>query len=205
MILASVACTAPSPVRSLSTATKKCHAVPQSILTCRGILKSLSDVSLLTLLLGKRQQEAEWVTTTTEGSKFHQRYGLLFEEYRGPEIGRRDATLDVDLATGRVDRGKLLVLRERPLQTVPVPKFDNNCLRLGSNRVYRYHLQLLSNTADLIVCTCALFPIVKPDTDKDTDQVIGMVMLLSEALVLLVQTMEYATLCIGPALEKYNE
>ena len=60
-------------------------------------------------------------------------------------------------------------------------------------------------TADLIVYTCAIFPIVGPDTDKDTDRVIGMMMLLSEALVLLVQTMEYVTLGIGPALEKYDE
>ena len=234
-------------------------------LTFRGILKSLSDMSLLTLFLGKRQQEAEWVTTTTEGSKFHQRYGLLFEEYRGPAIGRRDATLDVDPATGRVDRGKLVVLSERPLWTVPVPKFENNRLRLGSSRVYRYHLQLmsklldmitiilvgcivagvgntddnissivtlialslilllllrtanpfmsrfnmlvllLSHTADLIVYTCALFLIVGPDTDEDTNQVIGLVMLLSEALVLLVQMLEYATLGLGLAFEKYDE
>ena len=227
--------------------------------------KPRSKITLLTLLLGNRQEEAKWVTTTTEGSKFHQRYGLLFEEYRGPATGRRDATLEIDPATGWVDRGKLVALEERPLWTLPLPKLENNRLRLRSTKVCRHHLQLMSklldviklilvgciiagvgNTvdniasiialialsltltlllrisnpflsrfnmsmllmsevADLIVYACALVLILGPENDEDTDRGIGTVMLLSEALVLLVQMMEYAALGIGTGLAGYEK
>ena len=237
----------------------------ENALTFREILESLSNMTLLTLLLGDPQEEADWVTTKTQGSKFHARYGFLFEEHRGPAIGRRDVTLEVDPATGRVDRGELVILRERPLLIVPHLTFENNRLRVRSKKIYRYHLQLttklldimktilvgcivagvgdtddnissivalialslililllriakpfpsrldmlmllLAEVADLIVYTCALFLIIGPDTDEDTDQEIGMALLLSEAFALLALIMEYSILSLGLTMEGYDE
>ena len=237
----------------------------ENALTFREILELLSNMTLLTLLLGDHQEEADWVTTKTQGSKFHARYGFLFEEHRGPAIGRRDVTLEVNATTGRVNRGELVILRERPLLIVPYLTVENKRLRVRSKKVYRYHLQLttklldimktilvgcivagvgdtddnissivalialslililllriakpfpsrldmlmllLAEVADLIVYTCALFLIIGPDTDEDTDQEIGMALLLSEAFALLALIMEYTILSLGLTMEGYDE
>ena len=118
-------------------------------LTCSEFLSSLSTMSFMTLLFGEHQEEAEWVSTKTQGSKFNARFGALFEEHRGPAIGRRDVTYDVDPEKLTVDRGELVILKERPLMTVPVISTHDGRLRFGTVHIYRYHLQIMAKLLDI--------------------------------------------------------
>lgn len=232
--------------------------------SCMELLANLTDMTLLTLLLGEHQEEAEWVTTKTQGSKFSARFGFLFEEHRGPAVGLRDASLEIDPFTGRVDRGELVYLRERPLIVIPAFGKKDSPFYTPKKRIYRYHIQmltkvldisktilvgcivagvgntddnassivalialslililllriakpfpsrwdmfllLLAELADLIVYTCALFLVLGPDTSEDTEQNIGMALLLSEAFALLGTIIEYSLISVGLSIGTYE-
>eukprot|EP00210_Caulerpa_lentillifera_P008309 g7929.t1 len=118
-------------------------------LTCAEFYRLLSSMNWMTLLFGEQQSEAEWSSTRQQGSKFVARFGPLFEEHRGPAIGRKDATLQIDPITGRVDRGTLVVIQERPLLCTPsLGKRGSYCF-IPRTKIYRYHLQILAKLVDM--------------------------------------------------------
>lgn len=117
--------------------------------SCGEIIANIAGMTFLTLILGEHQHEAEWATTKTQGSKFMARYGVLFEEYRGPPIGRRDVSLEIDPNTGVVDRGELVILKERPLLVLPAIGHIGYGIRFSAIRIYRYHIQMVAKLLDI--------------------------------------------------------
>eukprot|EP00210_Caulerpa_lentillifera_P005726 g5474.t1 len=236
--------------------------------SCGEIYEILSNMNLLTLLFGEHQNEADWTSTRQQGSKFVARFGPLFEDHRGPAIGRRDATLDIDPVTGKVDRGTLVVIRERPLFTIPAIGRQGYLFYIPKTKIHRFHLQILAKLldisktilvgcivagvgnsednvgsvialialsltllflfrlakpfpsrmdmllliltefADLIVYTCALFLLLGPDVDQDTQDNIAFALILSEGFSLIAMVIEYTLISIGIGLlawEAYDE
>jgi len=117
--------------------------------SCIEVYQLLSRMNWMTRLFGEHLNDAEWSATRKQGSKFVARYGPLFEEHRGPAIGRRDATLEVDPITGRVDRGTLVVIRERPLVAIPSIGRPHSLFYLPRIKIYRFHLQSVAKLLEI--------------------------------------------------------
>lgn len=228
--------------------------------TCGEVYQLLSNMNWLTLLFGEHQSEADWTATRQQGSKFVARYGPLFEEHRGPAIGRRGATLEIDPITGKVDRGELVGIKERPLISIPAIGKEGSLFYLPKKKIYRFHLQILAKMldisktilvgcivagvgnsddnigsivaliglsftllflfrlakpfpsrldmllliltelADLIVYTCALFLLIGPDADQETYDNVAVALIFSEGFALVAMIIEYTLISIGLAL-----
>ena len=67
------------------------------------------------LLIGPLRPEGRWQTLKSPDSRFLRKYGVLFEDNRGPPMVVRGATWAVDPVTGYVNRGRLEYHLGRPL------------------------------------------------------------------------------------------
>ena len=68
------------------------------------------------LLIGPLRPEGRWQTLKSPDSRFLRKYGVLFEDNRGPPMVVRGATWEVENhATGYVNRGKLEYHLGRPI------------------------------------------------------------------------------------------
>lgn len=229
------------------------------------IYQLVSNMNWMTRLFGEHLNDAEWSATRRQGSKFVARYGPLFEEHRGPAIGRRDATLEVDPITGRVDRGTLVVIRERPLAAIPSIGRPGSIFHLPRIKIYRFHLQsvakllditktilvgcivagvgnsrdnvgsivalvilsltllllfrigkpfpsrvdmlvlLITELADLIVYSCALYLLLGPDADQETYDNISVALIISQGFGLVSMASEYVLISLGMVLIAWEE
>lgn len=73
-------------------------------------MRILSEV-----FIGPVRPEGRWQVLKSPDSRFLRKYGVLFEDNRGPPMVLRDATYVTDPATGWVNRGKLEPHLGRPL------------------------------------------------------------------------------------------
>lgn len=112
-------------------------------------LKGVWNLGLISILLGPEQQQGEWIGNGSHGYLFMARFGVLFEGYRGPAVIRVNASYNVDPVTRYVDRGKLLVVKKRPLFVVPSLRIPCvNWTVFESINVHRHHLQLSTTTLE---------------------------------------------------------
>ena len=151
--------------------------------SCREIIRSISNMTILTLFFGEHQEEAEWVGTKTQGSKFNARFGVLFEDHRGPAVGRRNVTYEIDPETKQVNRGDLVILRQRPLFAVPSIKVENNRMHISKKRIYRHHVQSMAKI--LSISKTVLVGCIVAGVGNEKDNAACIVALIVASMVLV--------------------
>jgi len=138
------------------------------------------DRYILTPAIGPKQAKVCWVSTNTEHSRFVERFGPMFEDYRGHVVMKRDSH-----RRGVIDKKKETLSLLDPLHEKPLFTVKTSIRRRGPPKKIPFYRHSFQTCMGVLLLSKLVFLGVLVKADDDNESLPQLLILLCTSIVVL--------------------